>query len=344
METHFPKVAVVILNWNGKKFLEQFLPSVCTSDYPNLDICVADNASTDDSLGFVRRSFPQIKIIQNQGNVGFAEGYNLALKQVNADYYVLLNQDVAVKSGWIPPVIQLMESDKRIAACQPKIRSWKHKDYFEYAGAAGGWIDRWGYTFCRGRIFDTIEKDEGQYDTPQKIFWATGAALFIRTNLYHEAGGLDPDFFAHFEEIDLCWRLQRRGYQIWCCPQSVVYHVGGGSLEQGNPRKIFLNYRNNLIMLHKNLSPEERFSTLLIRRILDGIAALKSLLQGRFSEFKSILKAHFAYYRWLSKKRLSKSFPYPPLEYLEGVYKKSIIWEYFLRKKKTFSSLSDSKK
>lgn len=340
MEVYFPRVAIVILNWNGKHFLEQFLPSVCASEYPNREIYVADNASTDGSLKFLHETFPQVEVIENQENVGFAAGYNQALEQIDADYYILLNQDVAVEAGWIEPVIQLMESDKKIAACQPKIRSWKQKDHFEYAGASGGWIDHLGYTFCRGRIFDTIELDEGQYDTPQKVFWATGAALFIRANLYHEAGRLDPDFFAHMEEIDLCWRLQRMGYEIWCCPQSVVYHVGGGSLEQGSPRKIFLNFRNNLIMMYKNLNPEERFRILLIRLMLDGVAALKSISEGKFYEFNSILKSHWAYYQWrFKKKQRSKKIPYRSLKELAGVYKKSIVWRFFIRKKKTFSSL-----
>lgn len=345
MNTSIPKVVVVILNWNGKKFLEQFLSSVCATDYPNLSIYVADNASTDDSVEWVRQTFSQVNIIQNGANVGFAEGYNLALKQVTADYYVLLNQDVAVEPDWIKPVIQLMESDEKIAACQPKIRSWKQKDFFEYAGAAGGWIDHFGYPFCRGRIFDTIERDEGQYDTPQKIFWATGAALFIKARLYHEAGGFDPVFFAHMEEIDLCWRLQRMGYQVWCCPQSVVYHVGGGSLEQGNPRKIFLNFRNCLIMMQKNLHRKERFFILFLRLSLDGVAAIKSIFEGKFAESTSILKAHWSYFGWVfKKKRISKSAPRKRMKDLHGVYNRSLVWQYFIREKKTFNTLVTSKK
>jgi GT2 family glycosyltransferase len=339
----YPSVAVVILNWNGKNFLEQFLPSVSASDYPNLRIYVADNASTDNSIAFVRENFPRLEIIQNSGNVGFAEGYNQALAGIRADYYVLLNQDVAVEENWLRPIVRLMESDRMIGACQPKMLSWKQEDHFEYAGAAGGWLDRWGYPFCRGRIFGTVEQDNGQYDAPERVFWASGAALFIRAELYHEAGGLDPYFFAHMEEIDLCWRLQRLGYQIWCCPESVVHHVGGGSLPQGNPRKTFLNFRNNLIMLHKNLHGFERYSTLFIRLMLDGIAGAKSLFQGNTAEIFIILKAHWAYYSWLKGRPDGVAghgkIPRVRFRVLRGVYPRSVVWQYFIRRRKTFSSL-----
>lgn len=342
MADQYPEVAVVILNWNGKSFLEKFLPSVCSTDYPFYKIYIADNASTDDSIAFVRNNYPDITIIFNSGNIGFAAGYNEALAQIEADYYVLLNQDVEVTPGWIRPIIEMMEADNRIAACQPKIRSYHQKDHFEYAGAAGGWMDRWGFTFCRGRIFDTTEADEGQYDTPMPIFWATGAALFIRAKLYHEAGGLDPDFFAHMEEIDLCWRLQRMGYRIWCCPQSVVYHVGGGSLAQGSPKKMFLNFRNNLIMLHKNLHGWERFATIFIRLMLDGMAACRSVLMGYPAEIKIILKAHVAFYQWIfsMKKnehhRQIQHIPSGKINRLSGIYPRSIAWQYFVRRHKTF--------
>jgi GT2 family glycosyltransferase len=339
-----PAVAVVILNWNGKLFLEKFLPSVSRSSYPNLKIYLADNASTDDSIAFVRQNFPGITIIRNPENTGFAAGYNQALQQITADYYVLLNQDVAVETNWIWPVIRLMESDPSTGACQPKILSFRQQDHFEYAGAAGGWIDRWGYTFCRGRIFDTLEKDTGQYDRPEHIFWASGAALFIRASLYHQAGGLDKHFFAHMEEIDLCWRLQRLGYRIQCCPQSVVYHVGGGSLPRGNQRKAFLNFRNNLIMLHKNLQGAEKYYTIFIRLLLDGIAGLKSLINGNAGETGAILKAHYAYYSWLLNERAAdktskKEIPARRFKALPGVYRRSLVWQYFIHKRKTFSSL-----
>lgn len=341
MTVQFPEVAVVLLNWNGKSFLEKFLPSVCASGYPNLTIYLADNDSTDDSVDFVRKAYPSVKIILNRVNAGFAAGYNMALEQVQADYYVLLNQDVEVTPGWIEPVIELMEADPAVAACQPKTLSYHQKDHFEYAGAAGGFIDRYGYPFCRGRIFDTLEEDRGQYDAPRRVFWATGAALFIRARLYHQAGGLDAYFFAHMEEIDLCWRLQRMGYKIWCCPQSVVYHVGGGSLAQGSPRKMFLNFRNNLIMMCKNLDGFERLSTLFVRLNLDGIAACRGLLTGRLSELGAVLKAHAAFYYWLfigrkKNRNTAESIPSRNLKNISGVYPHSIVWQYFVCRRKTF--------
>lgn len=350
MTDFFPSVAVVILNWNGRSFLEKFLPSVMATDYPNLKIYIADNASSDDSVEFVTREYPQINVIRNTGNLGFAGGYNEALKKVSTDYYVLLNSDVEVTRDWILPVIRLMHNNPVIGACQPKILSYQHRNQFEYAGAAGGWIDRWGYSFCRGRIFDTTEVDNRQYNDAANVFWASGAAFFIKSGLYHQAGGLDEYFFAHMEEIDLCWRLQRMGYQIWCCPQSVVYHVGGGSLAQGNPYKMFLNFRNNLIMMHKNLAGIERFTILVVRFILDGFAAFRSIVKGYPSEVKIILKAHFAYYRWLFKKRKRTGaengghIPVVRLKNLSGIYFHTIAWKYFARGKQTFSSLKIKEK
>lgn len=337
--TGYPSVAVVILNWNGKKFLEAFLPSVCASDYPGLRIYVADNASTDGSVAFTKKEFPEVEVICLKENAGFAEGYNLALANIRADYYVLLNQDVEVEKDWIRPVIRLMESDPRIGACQPKILSWHQRDRFEYAGAAGGWLDRWGYPFCRGRIFDTVEEDHGQYDQPQQAFWASGAALFIRAALYHRAGGFDPFFFAHMEEIDLCWRLQRLGYQVWCCPESKVYHVGGGSLPRGNSRKLFLNFRNNLIMLHKNLDAGNRKRVLRVRMLLDAVAALKGLLGGRPAEVLVVLKAHRAYRQWARQEKVDRPLPKRDLGDMAGMYDGSVVWQYFIRGRKTFSSL-----
>ena len=249
---NLPSVAIVILNWNGRKFLEQFMPAVLASTYPNKRVIVADNASTDDSILFLNEHFPSVEIIRNETNEGFAKGYNTALKKVTADYYVLLNSDVEVPENWIEPVISLMETDPLIAACQPKILTFDNRSFFEYAGACGGWIDKFGYPFSRGRVFDTRETDSGQYDFVQQCFWASGAAFFIRAKLYHEMGGLDEYFFAHQEEIDLCWRLQLSGYKIFVQPASVVYHVGGGTLPRGNSRKTFLNFRNNLIMIYKN--------------------------------------------------------------------------------------------
>ncbi len=237
--TSLPSVTVVILNWNGKHFLEKFLPSVMLSGYENLSVIVADNASTDDSIPFIKNKYPSVQIIYNAVNEGFAKGYNTALKQVTSDYFILLNSDVEVTKGWINPVISLMESDKTIAACQPKILSFNQKNEFEYAGASGGWIDQYGYPFSRGRVFDTCEKDNGQYDDCSEIFWATGAAFFVRASVYEEMEGFDEYFFAHQEEIDLCWRMQRAGYKIYVEPTSIVYHVGGGTLQKGNKRKVF---------------------------------------------------------------------------------------------------------
>jgi len=248
-----PSVAVVILNYNGRTYLERFLPSVLRSTYPRLEVVVADNRSTDGSLDFLRTQHPSVRILANPSNEGFAQGYNTALAQVSAEISVLLNSDVEVEPGWIEPVVALMAGDERIAACQPKILDWNAPDRFEYAGAAGGWIDSFGYPFSRGRVFDTCERDTGQYDDPAPVFWATGAAMFVRTAVFLAHGGFDPYFFAHQEEIDLCWRLQRAGYRIYACPASVVRHVGGGTLPQGNPRKTYLNFRNNLVMLWKNL-------------------------------------------------------------------------------------------
>lgn len=338
----FPSVAVVILNWNGRGFLEQFLPSVCASTYPGLRIVVADNASTDDSVQFVKDHFPEVELVHNSKNGGFAEGYNEALLQVEAEYYILLNQDVEVTSGWIEPLIALMEQHQEIGACQPKICSWKQKDLFEYAGAAGGWMDVLGYPFCRGRLFDVLEPDHGQYNRDAEIFWATGAALCIRSHLYRQLEGFDPFFFSHMEEIDLCWRLKRMGYKIFCCAASTVYHVGGGSLPQGNPRKVYLNFRNNLLLLHKNLPTGPRLRTIACRLVLDGIAALRSLLTGRPRELAAIFRAHRDFYRWLSSPHAADRHPQLariPLGRLSGVYRGSIVWRHFVRGIQTFTAL-----
>ncbi|SHM90601.1 hypothetical protein SAMN05444266_11378 [Chitinophaga jiangningensis] len=338
-----PSVAVVILNWNGKKFLEQFLPSVCKSTYGNLQLIMADNASTDDSVAYVEQHYPQVRVIRNPGNNGFAGGYNEALQHVEADIYVLLNQDVEVEAGWIEPVVAMMQQDPKIAACQPKLRSWHNRDEFEYAGAAGGWMDILGYTFCRGRILYTTEKDLGQYDDPQDIFWATGAALFIRSHCFHEAGGFDADFFAHMEEVDLCWRLKRLGYRICYCPQSVVYHVGGGSLPQGNPRKLYLNFRNNLMMLWKNLHSEDRWIVLSQRFFLDILAAMKSLAAGKPKDMKAIFKAYIDYRRWRRNYKHDSRLPDVKLMTLSGVFHGIMIWRYYFLQHKKFSELKHEK-
>lgn len=339
------KLAVVILNWNGKKLLEQFLPSVIKNTPKQFEIVVVDNASSDDSLSFLKQNFPNVKNISLKENFGFAKGYNEALKQVDAEYYAILNSDVEVTDGWILPVLELMDSDKSIAACQPKILSYKNKNQFEYAGAAGGFIDKYGYAFCRGRIFNSFEEDKGQYDDAEEIFWASGAALFIRSDIFHAVGGFDEDFFAHMEEIDLCWRIKNRGYKIVFCPYSFVYHVGGATLSKINPHKTYLNFRNNLILLCKNHSSEYFLIKLLLRMKLDGLAGIKFLLSGEFSNFKAVLKAHFSFYSTLkSTIRKRKEEKKHITQYATtGVYNGTLIIDYFLLRKTKFSQLNKSK-
>lgn len=331
-----PSVAIVILNWNGQAFLEQFLPAVLASTYENKTVIVADNASTDTSVAYLQSAWPQVRIIQNSVNEGFAKGYNTALKQVQSDYYVLLNSDVEVTPGWIEPVIELMEGNSSIAACQPKLRAWKQKELFEYAGASGGWIDAFGYPFSRGRVFDICETDNGQYDDAAVCFWASGAALFVKADVYHQLGGLDEYFFAHQEEIDFCWRLQRAGYEVYVQPQSVVYHVGGGTLPMGNTKKVYLNFRNNLIMLAKNLPWSVLWWKLPFRIGLDAVAAWKGLLGGNGGGFVAIAKAHWGFATWLFSKKTVASRVLPRKQVHLGVYRGCIAWDYFVKKKKTF--------
>lgn len=337
-------MAIVILNWNGRNFLEQFLPSVNASTYPNKEIVVIDNASTDDSVSFLQRNYPHIKIVQNAVNYGFAKGYNEGLKQVRADYYLLLNSDVEVEQGWIEPLVNLLESDKSIAACQPKLLQFHQKNLFEYAGAAGGWIDYLGYPFARGRIFDVCEKDEGQYNQAEAVFWASGAALFIRLDAYWQVRGFDEYFFAHQEEIDLCWRLQWLGYKIYSCPSSVVYHVGGGTLPKGNSRKVFLNFRNNLVMMAKNLPLGEAIWKISWRFLLDAVSATKSLFAGQATYFIAVIKAHFAFLGWLFWKRSRSIFPEKKSRNWGGYYLKSVVWQHFILGKKKFPEIVDKKK
>lgn len=342
-----PKVAVVILNYNGKKHLQQFLPSVLACAYPNFEIVVADNASTDDSVAFLKKHFPDVRLIRLPANYGFALGYNMALEEIQSDYYVLLNSDVEVTPGWIDPIIELMERDPTVAACQPKIKSYVEKNKFEYAGASGGWIDYFGYPFCRGRIFAVTETDHGQYNDTQEIFWASGAALFIRANLFHNIGGFDGDYFAHAEEIDLCWRLKNAGYKVMVRPRSVVYHVGGGTLTYNTPFKAFLNFRNNLFNLLKN-EPAHRLPQLIIARLLlDGLAAVLFLTQGKIKHIGSILKAHGHFYRDFFK-NLRKRKEYRELiqkvsisaePNTKGRYQGSIVWQYFGLRKRSFRQL-----
>jgi len=332
-----PSVAIVILNWNGKKMLEEFLPFIFSSTYDNYSVVVADNGSTDDSLQFLEK-YPQIKIFKSAVNNGFAKGYNDALRSVESDYYVLLNNDVEVMPGWIEPLIALMQTDRSIAACQPKILSYRDKKMFEYAGACGGWIDSYGYPFARGRVFDVCEIDTGQYDNAQQIFWATGACLFVRSEAFHSVGGFDEYFFAHQEEIDLCWRLQLAGNKIFIQPASIVYHVGGGTLPTGDKRKVYLNFRNNLIMLTKNLPAGQSWWKIPFRISLNKIFALKALFAGDGKTFGAVFKAHLHYLRWLFFEK-NKLFSKNRSAKLQGVYKGLVIWQYFIKKKKTFSEI-----
>lgn len=337
-----PKVAVVILNWNGEQYLRSFLPSVLAAVYPALEVVVGDNASTDTSVAFLETAYPQVKIIKNERNLGFAGGYNQVLQQVETDYYVLLNSDVEVSPGWIDPVIRLMESDQRIAACQPKIKDFNRRDHFEYAGASGGFMDRFGYLFCRGRIFDFIEEDRGQYDDARPVFWASGAAFFIRKSSFEQAGGFDEDLFAHMEEADLCWRLQRMGYRIMVCPQSEVYHVGGGTLQAVNAFKTYLNFRNNLILLHQNLSAGKVFPLIFLRFWLDLAAWFLFLFRGKPRHSFAINKAHWHYLKGIPRwNRKRKKLPRAKAEISKspGLYSGSIVFQHFIRGKKYFSDL-----
>lgn len=336
------KVAVVILNWNGAEMLRQFLPSVvCNSAGVEIDVYVADNASTDNSLDILANEFPAVRTIVLEKNYGFADGYNKALKEVKAEYYVLLNSDVEVTEHWLEPMVSYLDKHQEIAACQPKLRSWHEKEYFEYAGACGGFMDRYGYPFCRGRIMSELEKDNGQYDSVASVFWATGAALFIRSEDYWEAGGLDGRFFAHMEEIDLCWRLRSRGRGLVCVPQSVVYHVGGATLKKENPRKTFLNFRNNLVMLYKNLPERELSFVMFVRCLLDYVAALTFLLKGEASNAMAVVKARHAFHRMkgefteMRKENLEKT----SLQSIPERIKSSILVLYYLKGKKCFSQL-----
>lgn len=294
------KIAVVILNWNGVQLLEQFLPSVVQYS-SEADIYVADNASTDDSIFFVKTHFPTVKIVKNSGNFGFAKGYNEALQHIDVEIYALVNSDIEVTENWLKPILKNFENEPNTAIIQPKLLDFKNKEYFEYAGAAGGFIDKYGYPYCRGRIFETIEKDNGQYNDACEISWASGACFFIRSKVYHELKGFDADFFAHQEEIDLCWRAKNKGYTIKYNSNSVVYHVGGATLQQGNPKKTFLNFRNSLLMLVKNLPKGQLYSVLFIRMLLDGIAGIHFIFQGKFSHCLAILKAHASFYSLFSK-------------------------------------------
>lgn len=328
------KVAVVILNWNGRKLLEEFLPSVVLHS-PQASIVVADNASTDDSVAYLQTHFPSVQIIQNSTNLGFAQGYNEALRYVDADVYALVNSDIEVTQNWLIPVIEAFNADDSTAIVQPKIRDFRYRDRFEYAGAAGGFLDKFGYPFCRGRIFETLETDQGQYDDDCDIFWASGACFFIRSEIYHKLGGFDIDFFAHQEEIDLCWRAKNHGYSVRYIAGSVVYHIGGATLQQGHPRKTYLNFRNSLLMLHKNLPTGNRYSILFQRLVLDGIAGIQFLFRGMPRHTMAIINAHFGFYK-LMKSNALKRDAHQEQQYFKI---KSIVWSYYLKGKKFYTTL-----
>lgn len=333
-------VAVIILNWNGEKLLREFLPSVvANTDTSIADVIVADNGSTDGSRELLRKEFPQVKLLEFDENLGFAGGYNRALRETGYRYTLLLNSDVETPAGWLTPLHDFMEVHPDAAACQPKILSYKQKGKFEYAGAAGGFIDRNGYPYCRGRIFDTVEDDNSQYDTPIEVFWATGAALMVRTDLYEKAGGLDERFFAHMEEIDLCWRLLLMGHTLWCVPASHVYHLGGGSLPAANPRKTYLNFRNNLLLLHKNLPAADLRGALLRRRLLDTVAWAKFILTLDLPNASAILRAHRDF------RRMRREYTtHPPVNLLarsadRRTRRPDILLSYFIKRKRHYSQL-----
>ena len=330
------RVAIIILNWNGEKLLREFLPSVVKNTNADLGrVVVVDNHSTDGSWICLEQEFPDVERVLFEDNFGFAGGYNRAIEMIEAEYVVLLNSDVEVAPGWLEPLVAVLDRDEKVAAVQPKILAYRDKNKFEYAGAAGGYIDYLGFPFCRGRVMDTTERDDGQYDDEVDVFWATGASLCIRRDVYRVAGGLDEAFFAHMEEIDLCWRLKNGGYTLKVVPSSVVYHLGGGSLPMNHPRKLFLNYRNNLLMLHKNLCAKQRKKIFFARVLLDTMAGGLFLLKGQWSNTRSVIRAYKAF------REMRKFYPVPERSVsLSGIYPRSIVLDYFLRGKKKFSDLN----
>ena len=336
------KTAIVILNWNGRKMLEQYLPSVIEYSRDDATIIVADNASSDDSLAFLQTHYPEVQTIVLDQNYGFADGYNRALKQVEAEYYVLLNSDVEVTHHWLEPLVEYMDAHEEVAACQPKLLSYVDKGKFEYAGASGGYIDRYGYPFCRGRLFDSVENDNGQYDYATSVLWATGACLFIRSKDYWLADGLDSRYFAHNEEIDLCWRLHIMGRQVVCLPDSVVYHLGGGTLPKGNPQKTFLNFRNNLTMLYKCLPEDELKHVMRWRWFLDYLAAWQTLILNRnYGDFKAIYRARRAFKHWkkdfaADRERIQQSRAVAEIPERKRY---SLLWQYYAKGIRRYSDL-----
>jgi GT2 family glycosyltransferase len=335
-------IAVVILNWNGRHYLQQFLPSVCMhSEIPDTEIIIVDNCSSDGSVNFVKENFPQVRVIEFDRNYGFAMGYYKALELLESTYFVLLNSDVKVTAGWLSPLCRLMDSNSELGACMPKILAFNQTDSFEYAGASGGFIDRLGYPFCRGRILSTLETDKGQYDDFREVFWASGACMFVRSTAYKKAGGLDGEFFAHMEEIDLCWRMQRLGYKVAVVPDSIVFHVGGGTLPNNTPRKLYLNYRNNLFLLFKNLPIFQLIPVVFIRMILDGLSAMVYLVNGSGHLFIAVIRAHLAFQRripLLIKMRRQLKGPIRTGK-IGSIYPGSIVFDYFIRRKQTFGQL-----
>ncbi len=329
------KLAIVILNWNGQALLERYLPGVIQYS-PNAQICVADNGSTDDSVAFVQQQFPEVTLVQNAQNWGFAQGYNEALKSIEADVYCLLNSDVEVTPNWLDPIIQTFEEHKDIAIVQPKIRDLLKRDHFEYAGAAGGFLDQLGYPFCRGRIFQSLEKDAGQYNQATEIFWATGACMFIRREVFEELGGFDEDYFAHQEEVDLCWRAHNKGYKVFYVPDSHVFHLGGSTLSNMNPKKTYLNFRNSLFSITKNLPRKVAFIIILCRLVLDGIAAIRFIVQLKLKHCLAILRAHLSFYRQFRKMYRKRE----KTDFVSKYYEtKSIVWSYYVNNVRRFDDL-----
>ncbi len=341
--THSPEITVVILNWNGKSWLEKFLPSVLQSTYTAYSVLVVDNGSTDDSVSWLAAKFPEIKCLELPENYGFAEGNNRAIPLIDTPYFALLNSDVEVTPGWLEPLVSHLETNPLVAAVQPKVKLWSDKNSFEYAGAAGGWLDKFGYAFCRGRVFDELEQDEGQYQNTEVCFWATGACLMVRTAVAKKIGLFEGELFAHWEEIDFCWRAWNKGYRISAVPSSEVFHVGGGTLPQGNPRKTFLNVRNSLICLFVNLPSRRRLSVITTRLILDGVWGAKALVSGDWKSIPAIIQGHWAFFArigyWNKKRKTIYANSLPDSMPSAGYWPKSVVWAHFVNGKKKFSDL-----
>ncbi|MCX6325952.1 MAG: glycosyltransferase family 2 protein [Bacteroidia bacterium] len=336
------KTAIVILNWNGIGYLKMFLGTVVKHSMSDETVvCVADNGSTDGSPEWIAENFKNVKLIRLDKNHGFAGGYNMALNQIDAKYYVLINSDIEVTEEWLKPLISVMDNNSDVASCQPKILSYNRKDHFEYAGAAGGFIDKYGYPFCRGRLFDKAEADTGQYDNQTDIFWSSGACMILRRDAWLKCGGFDQEFFAHMEEIDLCWRFHRAGYRVSYIPDSVVYHIGGGSLPYNSPFKTYLNFRNSLFLLYKNLPDNKLYTTLFIRKLLDGLAVIMFLFKGNFVSIKSVWRAHIDYYKNVSELKVKRE-KIKELDVNKSqlpILNKSIVFEFYVKGNKTFNNL-----